>query len=61
MIHAPQTEHRTNWLLASLDPAAFAALEPRLTVVALTLKQVLYEAGDLSATPTFLTTPWCRS
>ena len=46
MIHAPQAEHGTNWLLASLDPADFAALEPHLTVVELTLKQVLYEAGD---------------
>src|SRR6478735_2463509 len=46
MTHAPQAEHRTNWLLAALDPADFAALEPHLTVVDLTLKQVLYEAGD---------------
>ena len=46
MIHAPKAEHRTNWLLASLDPEDFAALEPHLNVVELPLKQVLYEAGD---------------
>jgi CRP-like cAMP-binding protein len=46
MTHAPQAEHRMNWLLASLEPSDFAALEPHLTVVELTLKQVLYEAGD---------------
>jgi CRP-like cAMP-binding protein len=46
MTHAPQAEHRTNWLLAALEPEDFAALEPHLEVVELTLKQVLYEAGD---------------
>ena len=46
MIHAPKAEHRTNWLLASVAPEDFAALEPHLNVVELPLKQVLYEAGD---------------
>jgi CRP-like cAMP-binding protein len=46
MTHAPQAEHRTNWLLAALEPEDFAALEPHLEVVELTPKQVLYEPGD---------------
>ena len=40
------TDHRTNWLLAALEPEDFAALEPHLAVIELPLKQVLYEAGD---------------
>ena len=46
MTHAPQADHRTNWLLAALEPGDFTALEPYLNVVELPLKQVLYEAGD---------------
>jgi CRP-like cAMP-binding protein len=46
MTHALNAQHRTNWLLASLEPEDFAALEPHLEVVELPLKQVLYEAGD---------------
>ena len=46
MTHALKAEHRTNWLLAALNPEDFAALEPYLNVVELPLKQVLYEAGD---------------
>ncbi len=46
MTHALQAEHRTNWLLAALEPEDFAALEPHLELVELPHKQVLYEAGD---------------
>jgi CRP-like cAMP-binding protein len=46
MTRAPKAEHRTNWLLAALEPEDFAALEPHLEVVELPLKQVLYETGD---------------
>ncbi len=38
--------HRTNWLLASLEPEDFAALEPHLDFVELERGQVLYEPGD---------------
>jgi CRP-like cAMP-binding protein len=37
---------RTNWLLASLEPDDFTALEPSLDCVALERGQVLYEPGD---------------
>ena len=46
MTHALKAGHRTNWLLAALEPEDFAALEPHLNVVELPLGQVLYEAGD---------------
>ncbi|WP_201842859.1 Crp/Fnr family transcriptional regulator [Microvirga zambiensis] len=46
MTHALKVVHRTNWLLAALESEDFAALEPHLEGVELTLKQVLYEAGD---------------
>ena len=46
MTHAPQAGHRTNWLLAALEPEDFAALDPHLEVVELAPKQVLYEPGD---------------
>jgi CRP-like cAMP-binding protein len=39
-------DHRTNWLLASLEPEDFAALEPYLDRVVLERGQVLYEPGD---------------
>jgi CRP-like cAMP-binding protein len=39
-------DHRTNRLLAALEPEDFARLEPHLELVNLTLKQVLYEMGD---------------
>jgi CRP-like cAMP-binding protein len=39
-------DHRTNRLLAALEPEDFARLEPHLELVNLTLKQVLYETGD---------------
>jgi CRP-like cAMP-binding protein len=38
--------HRANRLLAALNPADFAALEPHLQLVELRHGQVLYEAGD---------------
>jgi CRP-like cAMP-binding protein len=38
--------HRTNRLLAALEPEDFARLEPHLELVNLTLKQVLYDTGD---------------
>src|SRR5687767_12280025 len=46
MTHAPKADHRTNWLLAALEPGDFAALEPHLEMVELTRGQVLYEPGD---------------
>jgi len=39
-------DHRTNWLLASLEADDFAALEPHLEFVELSRGHVLYEAGD---------------
>lgn len=39
--------HRANWLLAAVEPADFALLEPHLELVALPYGQVLYEAGDV--------------
>jgi CRP-like cAMP-binding protein len=41
-----KVDHRTNRLLAALEPEDFARLEPHLELVNLTLKQVLYETGD---------------
>jgi CRP-like cAMP-binding protein len=46
MTHAPKAEHRTNWLLAALEPEDFALLELHLELVELTRGQVLYEPGD---------------
>jgi hypothetical protein len=43
---APKVNHRTNRLLAALEPDDFAALEPHLHAVSLQQDQVLYEAGD---------------
>ncbi|KLK91312.1 Crp/Fnr family transcriptional regulator [Microvirga vignae] len=39
-------DHRTNWLLASLEAEDFAALGPHLELVELSRGQVLYEPGD---------------
>jgi CRP-like cAMP-binding protein len=39
--------HRTNRLLAALEPADFATLEPYLEIVNLPRGAVLYEAGDI--------------
>jgi CRP-like cAMP-binding protein len=41
------TAHRTNRLLAVLEPEDFALLEPHLELVSLSRGQVLYEAGDI--------------
>lgn len=46
MTYDPKAEHRTNWLLAALNPEEFALLEPHLELVELTRGQVLYEPGD---------------
>jgi CRP-like cAMP-binding protein len=46
MPHASSTSHRTNRLLAALEPEDFAHLEPHLESIALTRGQVLYEIGD---------------
>jgi CRP-like cAMP-binding protein len=42
-----QVDHRTNRLLAALDPEDFTPLEPDLEVVELSRGQVLYEPGDV--------------
>ncbi|MEZ0170945.1 Crp/Fnr family transcriptional regulator [Microvirga sp. TS319] len=41
-----QRDHRANRLLAALEPADFAMLEPHLEIVALPKGAVLYEAGE---------------
>ena len=46
MVKVPRDEHRTNWLLASLEAEDFAALEPHLKLEELPRGQVLYEPGD---------------
>jgi CRP-like cAMP-binding protein len=40
-------EHRTNRLLAALEPDDLAALEPQFEVISLSRGQVLYEPGDV--------------
>jgi CRP-like cAMP-binding protein len=40
-----RTDHRTNRLLAALEPDDFAALRPHLEIVRLTRGHVLYEVG----------------
>ena len=54
-------DHRTNRLLAALEPEDFAALEPHLEVVELTRGQVLYDPGDRLRTPTSRTMRSSRS
>jgi len=46
MVKVLRADHRTNWLLASLEVEDFAALEPHLELVELSRGQVLYEPGD---------------
>ena len=41
-----RTDHRTNRLLAALEPDDFAALRAHLEIVPLTRGQVLYDVGD---------------
>ena len=48
MPHAPQADHRMNWLLAALEPEDFVALEPHLEMVELTRGPD--SAGSASAT-----------
>jgi CRP-like cAMP-binding protein len=47
MTQVPNANHRTNRLLAALEPPDFAALEPHLESVTLAVGQVLYEPGDI--------------
>ncbi len=47
MLQTPKADHRTNRLLAALEPEDLALLEPHLEVVELKRGQVLYEAGDV--------------
>jgi len=46
MPRVSQAVHRTNWLLAALEPDDFALLEPHLELIELARGQVLYEPGD---------------
>ncbi|WP_262027084.1 Crp/Fnr family transcriptional regulator [Microvirga sp. Mcv34] len=45
MAKPPNASHRTNWLLAALEPEDVALLEPHLETVHLTQGQVLYDTG----------------
>jgi CRP-like cAMP-binding protein len=45
MAKLSNADHRTNWLLAALEPGDFALLEPYLETVYLTRGQVLYDTG----------------
>jgi hypothetical protein len=56
MTQAPTADHRTNRLLAALEPEDFALLEPHLEIVELKRGQVLYES---LATPTSRMMRWC--
>lgn len=46
MAKALDADHRTNWLLTSLECENFAALEPYLDLVGLERSQVIYKLGD---------------
>jgi len=46
MTKVSAADHRTNWLLAALEPEDLALLEPALELVSLTRGQVLYEPGE---------------
>jgi CRP-like cAMP-binding protein len=46
MVKVLGADHRTNWLVASLEAEDFAVLEPHLELVELSRGQVLYEPGD---------------
>ena len=41
-----KANHRSNWLLAALEPEDLARLEPYLEIVDLALGDVLYDTGD---------------
>ena len=47
MAEVPKADHRTNRLLAAVEPQDFALLEPHLELVNLSFRQVLYEPGDV--------------
>ncbi|MXQ12411.1 Crp/Fnr family transcriptional regulator [Microvirga makkahensis] len=49
-----KVDHRTNRLLAALEPEDFAALEPHLELVELTRGQILYDAGEFISHAYFL-------
>jgi CRP-like cAMP-binding protein len=46
--------HRTNRLLAILEPEEFAALEPHLEIIELTRGRVLYDTGEIISHAYFL-------
>ncbi|WP_457090125.1 Crp/Fnr family transcriptional regulator [Microvirga sp. P5_D2] len=46
VLKALHRDHRANRLLAALEPADFAVLEPHLEIVDLRKRTVLYEAGE---------------
>ena len=46
MAKIPPRDHRANRLIAALEPADFAVLEPHLEIVDLPKGAVLYKAGD---------------
>ncbi len=54
MAKAMKADHRTNRLLAALEPEEFAALEPHLELVELTRGQILYDAGEFISHAYFL-------
>jgi CRP-like cAMP-binding protein len=47
MIQSPKADHRTNRLLAAVEPQDFALLEPHLELVDLPFRQVVYNPGDV--------------
>src|SRR5215207_4073832 len=48
MANVPTTaNHRSNRLLAALEPDDFALLEPNLKIVALERGQLIYDTGDI--------------
>jgi CRP-like cAMP-binding protein len=44
---AQAVDHRSNWLLAALEPDDLAYLEPHLEIVILPKGTILYEVGDI--------------
>ncbi len=46
MAQVLMANHRSNRLLAALEPEDFAAFEPHLELITLTYRQVLYDTGD---------------
>jgi CRP-like cAMP-binding protein len=54
MAQVVNASHRSNRLLAALEPEDFAAIEPHLELVELTRGQILYDAGELISHAYFL-------